>query len=71
MRRPTTGPAVVLGCVIVSKPSIRLQKRPSKAVKHLPPHGPGHHHFPATIHLQPAINFLHFRVQAINPGTLN
>lgn len=35
------------------------------------PRGPGHHHFPATIHLRPAINSLHFQAQAINPGTLN
>lgn len=68
----STGPAVVWGCIIVSKPSIPLQECPSKAVRHPPPpNGPGHHHFPGTIHLRPAINSLHFQAQAINPGTLN
>lgn len=69
---PTTGPGVVWACIIVSNLSIVLQERPPKVLTPPPhTHGPGHHHFPATIHLQPAINSLHFRVQAINPGTLN
>ena len=73
---PTSVPAAGWGCVIVSEPLIPLQECPPKGVTSPPsaaptPHGLGRHHFLETIHLRPAINSLHFRAPAINPGTLN